>query len=48
MKKQAYMKPTMLVVKIQQQQIICASPGSNDGKSLKMQSGTIDDENQVW
>ena len=29
MKKQAYMKPTMRVVKIQQAQMICTSPGDN-------------------
>ncbi len=47
MKKQ-YMKPTMRVVKIQQQQIICTSPGGYDNHSLGMQGGTIDDEDDVW
>ena len=41
--KRQYMKPSMRVVKIQQQRIICTS--------LQMYSGDgnqIDDENDVW
>lgn len=47
MKKQ-YEKPAMRVVKIQQQSIICASPGGYDGKSVAMPGGTVDDEEDVW
>lgn len=46
--KRQYEKPTMRVVKIQQQQIICTSPGGYDGQSIGMRGGTIDDEEDVW
>ena len=51
MKKQAYMKPAMRVVKIQQQHIICASPDNLDGQSLQMYDGDdyqIESEENVW
>ena len=51
MNKQAYMKPTMRVVKIHQQHIICTSPNGLDGRSLQMHSGDgnqINDEEDVW
>ena len=49
MKKQ-YMKPTMRVVKIQQQHIICGSPyNQQDGKSLQVYEDTeIESEDEVW
>lgn len=47
MKKQ-YEKPSMRVVRIQQQHIICTSPGGYDGQSLQMRGGTINDEEDVW
>ena len=37
--KKAYMKPTMKVVKIQQQRVICAS---QDGMNTKVQSEEVD------
>ena len=46
MKKQAYNKPAMRVVKTQQHHIICSSPGSQT--SIQMRNGVIDDEEQVW
>ena len=51
MKKQAYMKPTMRVVKIQQQHIICTSPNGYDQQSPQMHRGSgnqIEDEGEVW
>ena len=47
MKKQ-YEKPAMRVVKIQQQHIICTSPGGLDGQNIQMRGGTINDEEDVW
>ena len=47
MKKQ-YQKPTIEVVKIQQQMIICASPNGYDGQTIDMSSGTIGSEEDVW
>lgn len=38
MTKKAYMKPTMSVVKIQQQNIIC---GTTQGLNNQLQSGTV-------
>lgn len=47
--KKAYEKPAMRVVRIQQQHIICTSPGGYGGRSVGIQSsGTIDDEEDVW
>jgi hypothetical protein len=46
--KKEYMKPAMSVVRIKQQHIICTSSGSYNGQSIKMQSGSIDDEDYVW
>ena len=52
MKKQAYMKPAMCVVKIQQQHIICTTTNGYNGRSLQMRGGSedyqIDDEDAVW
>ena len=51
MNKQAYIRPTMRMVKIQQQHIICTSPNGLDGKRLLMNSGNgnqIDEEEGVW
>ena len=45
MKKQ-YNKPAMRVVKIQQQHIICNSPGNQT--SIPKQEGVIDNEQLVW
>ena len=39
MTKKEYMKPTMSVVKIQQQNIIC---GTTQGLNNQLQSGTVD------
>lgn len=46
--KKAYEKPAMRVVRIQQQHIICTSPGGYDGHTVGIQGGTIDDEEDVW
>ena len=49
MKKQAYMKPAMGVVKILQQHVICTSSGGS--QSLQMRSGSgnqIQSEDDVW
>lgn len=51
MKKQAYMKPAMRVVKIQYQHIICTSSNDYSGKSMQMHSGSgnqIQSEEDVW
>ena len=51
MNKQAYMKPTVRVVTIQQQHIICTSPNGYNQQSLQMHRGSgnqIDDEGEVW
>jgi hypothetical protein len=45
MKKQ-YNKPSMEVVKIQRQHIICSSPG--DQASIPIPDGQITDEQFVW
>lgn len=42
MTKKEYMKPTMSVVKIQQQNIIC---GTTQGLNNQLQSGTV---NSAW
>ena len=39
MKKQAYEKPSMKVVKIQQQHIICTSPNGMSGQTLSTYRG---------
>ena len=45
--KKVYMKPTMQVVKIQQQHIICSSPG--DQTSIPVyDDDEIIDEGAVW
>ena len=44
--KKVYMKPTMQVVKIQQQHIICSSPG--DQTSIPVNDVPITDEQFVW
>ena len=46
--KKEYMKPAMRVVKTQQQHIICSSPGGQEGRSIPMPEGTIDNEGYVW
>lgn len=46
--KRQYEKPAMRVVRIQQQHIICTSPGGYDGRSVGIQGDTIDDEEDVW
>ena len=45
MKKQ-YNKPSMEVVKIQQQHLICSSPGNQN--SIPIPEGEITDEQFVW
>jgi hypothetical protein len=50
MKKQ-YIKPSMTVVRLQQQHIICQSPGGYGDQNINMSSGTdnqISDESFVW
>ena len=52
--KKAYEKPSMKVVKIQQHQMLCASPGGYDGQTLGTFRGgsdtvTDDDgEDALW
>ena len=49
--KKLYEKPAMRVVTIQQQHIICTSPGGYEGRGLQMRGGDeyqIDDEEYVW
>ena len=46
--KKEYMKPTMRVVRIQQQYIICTSPDGYGGRSVQMRSGEINNEEEVW
>ena len=43
MNKKAYMKPTMHVMEIQQQRIICSSP-----TSVPVHNDAITDERYVW
>ena len=47
MKKQ-YIKPTIQVVKLQQQSIICTSPGSQEALEFPGGGEPIDDEKEVW
>ena len=46
--KTTYIHPEITVVRLQQQHIICTSPGDNDGQSISIQSGSINDESSVW
>ena len=46
--KRQYEKPTMRVVKIQQQHIICTSPGGYGDRSVGINSTTKIDEEDVW
>ena len=48
MKKQAYNKPAMRVVKTQQHHIICSSPGGQEGRSIPVNDTPITDEQFVW
>jgi hypothetical protein len=49
MKKQAYMKPAMRVVKFQQQYIICTSSGGSQSLQIRSGSGNqINSEEDVW
>ena len=45
MTKKEYMKPTMEVVKIQQQRVICAS---QYGMNTKVQSNSEDEVDSAW
>ena len=46
--KKTYIQPEITVVRLQQQHIICASPGDYDDPSISIQSGEITDESAVW
>jgi hypothetical protein len=50
--KKEYMIPAMRVVRIQQQHIICTSPGGYNSQPVQMHRGSseeqIDDEKDVW
>lgn len=49
--KKEYMKPSMTVVRLQQQHIICQSPGGYEGRGIPTSSGSgnqITDEEFVW
>ena len=46
--KKEYMKPAMRVVKIQRQHIICSSPGDQEGRSIPIPDGEINNEQLVW
>ena len=47
MKKQ-YIKPTIQVVNLQHQSILCTSPGGQDSLDLPSGDDPIDDEKEVW
>ena len=46
--KTTYIQPEITIVRLQQQHIICTSPGDLDGQSISIQSGSINDESSVW
>lgn len=46
--KKEYIKPTVQVVKLQQQHIICTSPGGYNDRTLDMPGGQVDDEEDVF
>lgn len=46
--KKSYIQPSITVVRLQQQHIICTSPGDYDGQSVGIQSGEINEESAVW
>ena len=43
-----YIQPSITVVRLQQQNIICTSPADYDSQSLSIPSGEINDETFVW
>jgi len=46
--KKTYIQPSITVGRLQQQHIICASPGDYGDPSISIQSGEITDESAVW
>ena len=49
--KKEYIKPSMTVVRLQQQHIICQSPGGYEGLGVSTKSGDgyqINNEDFVW
>ena len=46
--KKEYMKPQMEVVKIQLTQMLCESPGGFDSKSVDLQDGQVENENDIF
>ena len=47
--KKSYIQPSITVVRLQQQHIICTSdPRDYDSQSLSIPGGVINDENFVW
>ena len=49
--KKEYIKPSMTVVRLQQQHIICQSPGGYEGRGVSTKSGDdnqINNEDFVW
>ena len=43
-----YIQPSITVVHLQQQHIICTSPGDYDSQSLSIPGGEINNESFVW
>ena len=46
--KKEYIKPAVQVVKLQQQHIICTSPGDYNDRTLGMPGGQVDNEEEVF
>ena len=49
--KKTYIKPSMTAVRLQQQHIICTSPGGYGGQGVPTRGGSgnrITDEDYVW
>ena len=46
--KKSYIQPSITVVRLQQQHIICASHYDYGDQSLSIQSGEITEESAVW
>ena len=49
--KKEYIKPSMTAVRLQQQHIICQSPGGYEGRGVSTKSGDgyqINNEDFVW
>ena len=43
-----YIQPSITVVHLQQQHILCTSPGDYDSQSLSIPGGEINNESFVW